>query len=90
MRSLITEVPDRELSVENIRIDYYAKLPLSTLLTLLLSIPWIPVVFSGSIPYPASLILVSVTSFVNLLISTIIVYQWLGGPIDKIARNVYR
>lgn len=88
MRSLITSKPDRDLTTENVHIDYHIKFPLSVILALVLSIPWL-IVATGDIPTIASIILVSVNLFANLIISMIIVFQWLGDPIDNISKSLY-
>lgn len=86
MWEIITERPDRNLSVRNVHIDYYVKFPLSAVLALVISIPWL-VVATGDIPVIAAIILVLVNLFANLVISIIVVFQWFGSLIDDICKK---
>lgn len=89
MRSILTEKPERKLTVENVRIDYHVKFPLAVLLTSILTIPWVLVTLSPELPTLPSLFLLAVCAVANLAISLIIVFQWSGSAIDKIAKRVF-
>lgn len=89
MRSILTEKPERNLTVENVRIDYHIKFPLAFLLTVLTTVPWVLVSISPRVPILTSLFLLSACVVANLAISLIIVFHWCGSAIDKIAKKFF-
>lgn len=84
---MITNRPDRDLTVENVHADYHVKYPLSVITALVLTTPWIVgALTNGLMIY--HLVLIPIMFAAHLLISVIVMLHWVGGFIYNLYQRV--